>query len=408
MKSLEQAMISLISSTNDRFYGNLLIKMQRQFIQDPNFAIAGVGFDKTKIRLLINEPKFDELTLDKRVFVLKHECLHVVFDHLVESADQIPKREGVSQKQMKTLMNIAQDLVINQVDGLEEVANTFTNEEGKVVVVTPLGIEQNFELNVPRGETSSFYLELFLKEMKQNPDGKLAQYMENQENGDGEGNLELDDHSEFGEGIPEEIKKSIVRKMVNEAHQQTGMGNTPGAINSLINAMNKAQVSWEKELRSFMTNSFDMIRDFTRTRRNRRYGINLPGHIDVPKNTAAFIMDTSGSMSESALSQGWAEMQKIQQVYPDYDIWFIQADCQVSDFVKLTRATKPNISGRGGTAYQPAIDKALELGADMIIYFGDFDCADQPVDPKIPFIWLGVGNQEAPGKFGKVLRVTEK
>jgi predicted metal-dependent peptidase len=64
--------------------------------------------------------------------------------------------------------------------------------------------------------------------------------------------------------------------------------------------------------------------------------------------------------------------------------------------------------GRGGTAYQPAITKAVELKVDGIIYMGDADAADTPIDPKKPFLWALVRNSPPPAKFGKVIRIKDE
>jgi predicted metal-dependent peptidase len=85
----------------------------------------------------------------------------------------------------------------------------------------------------------------------------------------------------------------------------------------------------------------------------------------------------------------------------------IYADCVVQKVVKIDNKNKIPMErfGAGGTAYSPAITKALGLNCDAILYLGDFDCADKPEDPKKPFLWVGVGNQEPPATFGKVLRL---
>lgn len=400
-------MIHLITASGKRFYANLLIKMQREFTP-PNFPfIAGVGFKGTKLRLVINPHKFSELSLEKQVFVLEHECLHVIYEHLFKEENDIPEQEGISKSQMAKLLNIAQDLVINQTPGLEEIANTFLGEDGKVQLMTPLSFEQHFQINIPRHATSREYLALLLREMK-DPESKFKQYMDNMEQSEGGGGPGFaDDHGEFGkqDGVPEGVKKQIVANAIKDAQNQAGMGNTPGFINEMISNMFKAKVDWRKELWAFMTNSTEVIREQSRSKRNRRYGILYPGHVQNPKVTIAFIMDTSGSMSDTQLAQGWAEMVKIYQTFNQYDIYFIQADAEVKDATRFDQATQPTIMGRGGTAYQPAIDKAVELNADMIVYYGDMDCADTPNNPNIPTFWAVTGNQKPPVEWGKYVRV---
>jgi predicted metal-dependent peptidase len=84
-------------------------------------------------------------------------------------------------------------------------------------------------------------------------------------------------------------------------------------------------------------------------------------------------------------------------------ITVIEADCAVQNVYEFEAGKTPNFKGRGGTAYSPAIEKAVELKVDGILYCGDFDSADTPENPKKPFLWVGVRNSPPPATFGKVI-----
>ncbi len=112
-------------------------------------------------------------------------------------------------------------------------------------------------------------------------------------------------------------------------------------------------------------------------------------------------------MSDEQLSKVVSELQIINKTISK--TYIIHADCEVAHVEEMRKGKKFNFVRRsgGGTAYQPAITKAVELGADAIIYFGDFDCADVPENPKRPFLWIGVGGADSPpGNFGRVLSIT--
>jgi predicted metal-dependent peptidase len=131
----------------------------------------------------------------------------------------------------------------------------------------------------------------------------------------------------------------------------------------------------------------------------------VPGKKKKRTMTLGVCADASGSVSDEQYSMF---LQELKSIAKQVELtWFIQADCEVQKVEKLTPKTTfiPNRAGNGGTAYQPAIDKAKELGCDVIIYFGDFDTSDTPRNPGVPFLWVGVGRQDPPGDFGKVLRL---
>jgi predicted metal-dependent peptidase len=213
----------------------------------------------------------------------------------------------------------------------------------------------------------------------------------------------LDDHSvwENSEGN-EEMQKEVAKQAVNDAVKSVGgIGNVPGEVASLVSEMNKSQVNWKQQLRQFYVNTLKSSRTPTRKRRNRRYGILQPGNKKKPELHLGLCVDTSGSVSDEELSMFWAEMQAINTC--GVKITVIEADCAVQNVYEFEAGKTPNFKGRGGTAYSPAIEKAVELKVDGILYCGDFDSADTPENPKKPFLWVGVRNSPPPATFGKVI-----
>jgi predicted metal-dependent peptidase len=97
----------------------------------------------------------------------------------------------------------------------------------------------------------------------------------------------------------------------------------------------------------------------------------------------------------------WAEMQSISSC--GVQITIIEADCIVQNVYEFNPKKTPEFKGRGGTSYNPAIKKAIELKVDGILYCGDFDTADKPENPNKPFLWVGVRNSPPPATFGRVI-----
>jgi predicted metal-dependent peptidase len=172
-------------------------------------------------------------------------------------------------------------------------------------------------------------------------------------------------------------------------------------VASAVTEMNKSQVNWKQQLRQFFVNTLNSSRIATRKRRNRRYGIIQPGFKKKPELHLGLCVDTSGSISDKELSTFWGEIASIHG--HGVSITIIEADCVVQNVYEFDPKKTPEFKGRGGTAYSPAIQKAIELKVDGIIYCGDFDSADTPENPKKPFLWVGVRNSPPPATFGKVI-----
>ena len=370
------------NSADNLFYVNLMLSMPTVELNTP--IVAGVGKDKKsgKIVHYVGKTYDDIKELSDKADVLRHECLHIMLDHF----GRFEFKEGAERE------NWATDLAINEMLGLKDEIATLSGEPIKPITVNNLA--KQFKLNLPRMATAETYLEL-LRKLPEQPKGS----------GSGKDGMPktLDEHM----GSLGETDKDALREKVQKAVQaakRMGAGNFSGNLETLLQNILNPKVDWKYYFRRFIANSIEVIEERTRKRPNRRYGFIQPGikkhsklHIGVP-------VDTSGSMSDEALAQSWAEIHHMAKSQ-DIEVTVIESDCEVKNVYKFDPKKKPSFSGRGGTAYQPAIDKALELGVDAIIYIGDMDAADVPNNPKIPFLWAVFGESSPPGNFGSVVRI---
>lgn len=373
------------TSSPKSFYAHFLMRMN--VVYTNKLPTAGVSVTD-KLNLYINPDFFNSLDVEQKKELIEHEVEHIIYKHPLRAKDYIG--DGYNSNTHK-LFNIASDAYINN---------------DKPHLTKDLGVTYD-RLN---------------KELKQlgskdtvgpeNPSEVTYEILKrNQLEADGKGGCQTsDDHSTWDESTENrEIADAIIKDAANKAQAATGVGNMPEGILREISNMNKATVNWKRELRQFFVHSLKYDFERTRTRRNRRdihNGdlIQMPGRRKKPQLSVAVCVDSSGSVCDDAFAQFFAEIGAIADM--GVEITVLDADCEVQSIYKYDKTKKVERTGRGGTAYGPAINKAKELGVDGIIYFGDFDCADTPTDPKIPFLWAGVGNQPAPASFGKVVRVT--
>jgi len=401
MKKINQAIVSLLHA--EPFYGHLILNMR--ITKDDTCPSAGV-YITDKVNLIYNEAFIESLSLNHACKLLKHECEHIFREHISRA-----KQIGATSKELHKRFNLATDATINRND-----LKDFTETVGGVSVA---------KLNEKLQEFISKH-----NEKPENKDdqrafaamteGQLAEYYYNRinefaeqnkdmlpESGDGMGETS-DDHSawEKSEGNAE-VQKEVIKGAVNNAvNQAGGIGSVSGDIASIVAKLNESQVNWKQQLRQFFVNTQKSTKIATRKRRNRRYGILQPGVKRKPELHIALCVDTSGSVSDKELAMFWTEMEAIHNC--GVFVTVIEADCDVKNVYEFDSKKQPDFKGRGGTAYQPAIDKAVELKVDGIIYCGDFDSADIPKDPKKPFLWVGVRNSPPPAKFGRVIYIEEE
>jgi predicted metal-dependent peptidase len=372
------------ASSPKTFYAHFLMRMNTIWCdKTPDgrpMKSAGVSVTD-KLNLYINPEYFNSLSFQGQMDLLEHEIEHIIYLHPLRSKDYIG--EGLNSN-THMLFNYATDANINE--NKQASANKFgwvtidrLNEQLK-----DLGSKDRLNANDP----AEVHYEVLKRNQVQEPDNCGT----------------TDDHSTWGESTDnQEVAKGIIQQAANQAASATGAGNMPEGMLRAISNLNKATVNWKRELRQFATNALRFDFERTRNRRNRRYGIVQPGRRKRPKLKIAACNDSSGSVSDEAFAQYFAELGEIAKM--DVEVTVIDADCVVQNVYDFDPKKPVTRTGYGGTAYQPAIDKAMELNVDAIVYFGDMDSADKPTDPGVPFLWAVVGPQNPPGDFGKTVRV---
>jgi len=394
MNKLQQAIISLLSA--ESFYGHLISKMRIK--KSDEVPTAGV-YITDKINLVYNEAWLESLELLDVVKVLKHECGHILQEH-IPRAKNIGAMKGDFQKRF----NIATDATINIADlvpTVEKIGGVTVDSLNKM-------LESMIEkANAKDGAKRTFF-PLEKDQIAEYYFNRLNQFAEENSDllGDGMGET-IDDHSTWEKSeANEEMLKEITRQAVNDSVKSCGgIGKLPSDLASMVSNLNKSQINWKQQLRQFFVASMKSLRLPTRKKRNRRYGIIQPGVKRKPEIHLALCVDTSGSVSEKELSMFWAEMKAIHNC--GAKITVIEADYVVQNVYEFDPKKEPVFKGRGGTGYVDAINKAVELKVDGIIYCGDFDTADTPENPKKPFLWVGVRNSPPPANFGRVIYIKE-
>lgn len=361
------------------FFANFLLGC-KVTLDVPGVGTAGVRVSKGQIHMVVNTEWFNSMKLDSRCAVLKHEILHVLLEHCSS------RKYGSINHEAK---NVAMDCAINQY-----IKNL---PEGGITLEKFCEIVGNNKC-APFEPWEYYYgLMLASKKIKKVP----AVDHDFMDGGDGE------DGS--GSEAENSMNNAAVKDLANKALMASA-GKVPDNLASVLGALNKvAQLPWKQILRNFVANARTTTSIPTRQRINRRFGFDQPGKKKDRKLILGVCTDSSGSVSDEDYMKF---MQEIHTLAKSTSITFlVQADCEVQkvDIIKGGKPTAKQLgerAGHGGTAYQPAIDECRKRKCDAIIYFGDFDCADTPQDPHVPFLWVGVGDQKPPAEFGKVLRLT--
>lgn len=369
--SMDKALHRLLEK--EPFFAHFLL--QHKIVLDPpKLPTLGVMVDRSgTLILMVNTTFYNGMTTSEQVAILKHELMHVLLGHV--------HKRGTAYKINHQLANVAMDCAINQhIEGLPTTAITL-----KVM-------QENYGLSMKSNQTFEYYFDA----IRESPN---VQHVEDTTGHD------------FGDGAMDEMGSTQASAAIAKAAQdamRASKGNVPQHLQQALGDLLKpAKVPWERHLRNLIASAPIVEKRNTRKKVHRRFDLEQPGKKKKRKPKIAVCVDSSGSVSNEAFNAFIVEAIGISKSCAV--MWLLDADSEVQHVKKITGKAKPSElnkrHGNGGTAYQPAITKAMSLKVDIIIYFGDMDSADHPTNPRIPFIWARVGSQEPPGKFGHVVDV---
>ena len=229
--------------------------------------------------------------------------------------------------------------------------------------------------------------------------------------------------------LPREYVKSVTEalsKIAREHQERSGWGDAAGGVFEVLKALLKSRVNWRGLIEDFVSDVRTGEREYTRKRPTRRisgeHRWDYPGTRTKPEPYVMVIVDTSGSVHPSEMTQALAEANEMAQTLR---VAVMDIDTVVQQVYWWRERYPQGISGtghytvmgRGGTNFDQAFlaisegghpndkDHILEEKPEKIIVFTDGDvCFPEPYPGIPPTLWVmtkqgNVGQQ----KFGHAI-----
>lgn len=398
---LEYLLTKLYNHPTDRFYAHLFYHIDR-VVNNTSCPTMGVGMLNGRIKLVYNTEFLSKLSDSSAIEILKHECLHLINDHINRS-------QGAKEKNMlkHKMENIAQDCAINQyLDNkvIEEIGGVTLNKFRELLSHKP----EDFELKPKM--TYEYYYDLLEQE-------KEARENQQGDQGEGQGSLgdqlsdmEMDDHGQFGE--MDALDKAMLEEKIKEAAEQaraSGAGRLPSEVEELLELKKKPTQNWKRLLKRFVGQGVKANNKSSRSRRNRRYGIKVAGKKKDHIARILVVLDTSGSMTwgnrtEKVLS----ELYGIWKEMPDNRLDITECDAQIQKVFTYDGKTDFKISGRGGTDMEPALEYADKNKYDGVIFLTDGEFWNEDFSKyRTPSLWVIAGNSGYKSPVGQTVHLPE-
>ena len=324
------------------FFGNMATRLRILAADDwlPTAAVDGRN-------LYFNTQFFNAMNNKEIEFVVAHEILHMVFDHLGRRDDRNPM-----------LYNIAADYIVN---------NTLVRDR---IGTTPSIVDCFQDFKYEGWTSEEVYDELF-KEAEKNGEEFLKQLgemldehldddgegsEEGEEGQDGKGNNVSKSRPKYSKEEIKQIKDEIKESMIN-ASQAAGAGNVPAGVQRMIKELTEPKMNWREILRQQIQSTIKS--DYTFSRPNRKgwhTGAVLPGMNFAETIDICIALDMSGSIGNSQAQDFLGEVKGIMDEYKDYNIKIWCFDTEVYNEDDFTAddgrdLTEYEIRGGGGTDF---------------------------------------------------------
>ena len=309
------------------FFGNLATRMRLINADDwcPTAATDGRNF-------YYNTLFIEKLPPKQLEFLVGHEVLHAVYDHMGRRGDRDPQ-----------IFNVANDFAVN--------SDLIDQKVGERINVCPMLYDPKY-----RGMSSEeIYDDLMKNVQKISLDQLVEQLLDEHLDGNGDGDGDEDENGKKG-GRPqlsEEEKQAIrdeIREAVLNAAQQAGAGNLPAGVKRLIKDLTEPVIDWrtllEQQIQSTIKSDFTWLKP---SRRGWHMDAVMPGMLPGTQIDVCIAIDTSGSISERDIKDFMAEIKGIMEAYDEYKIHVWCFDTEVYNPQTFTSDNLSDI-----TTYEPA------------------------------------------------------
>jgi predicted metal-dependent peptidase len=305
------------------FFGNMATRLK---IQDASEWCKTAATDGR--HLFYNREFFGSLTTKQVEFVVAHEILHNVFDHM-----------GRNEGRDRQIFNIAADYCVNG-----QLIRDHIGEQPPEIKIFHDPQHYNKSAEQVYDEIFEKYDDEQLKAL-----GQL-----------------LDDHIDWekeGEGRPayskDELKqiRDEIREATMQAANAAGAGNTPANVQRMIKELTEPKMNWRELLRQQIQSTIKTDYSFSRpNRKGWHTGAILPGMKFDETIDIAVSLDMSGSITNEMSMDFITELKGIMDEYKDYNIKLWCFDTKVyneQDFDGYSGEDILNyeIMGGGGTDF---------------------------------------------------------
>lgn len=344
----------------------------------------------------------DKLSEEELVFVIGHEVLHCVYDHMGRRGGRHPK-----------LWNIASDYVINgelvdagvgKIPKSKEIAPCYDKKYDGMYseqvydilaedIENSLKNESEFDSHVDPGNSGNSS-----DDDDENSDDK-------NDGTNGPVKMSEEDHKQ----IQSEMKSALIQAAQNELDKNSHGRGLPGGVKRLLKDLTAPTMRWDELLAKKIISSIPSDYTWSRpSRKTQSQGIYLPSTIKEPTINVAVGIDTSGSINEDMFRSFISEVYGIMEQFKNFELKFFCWDSRCYTMHTINSSNPEDIltvefeggGGNNGIEFVYDFMEEHDVTPDNLILFTDGyifgSWGDEPDYGVITVLWGDDNRNECP------------
>ena len=377
------------------FFGNLATRLQLINADEwcATAATDGQKFYYNSRFIMMLKPKEVE-------FLVAHEVLHVVYDHMGRRNHRDPQ-----------IWNIADDYCVN--------ADLKRHKVGQFITTVPCLYEQKYD-GKPAEEV---YDDLMKNVQKISMDDLIEQLLDDHLDGDdGEGEGDGDQEGK-GKGRPklsdeekERIRQEVKQAIINAA-QSAEAGQLPAGVERLIRQHTNPVMPWRELIQTNLTSAIRTDYSWMRpSRRGWHMDAIMPGMTPGEEIDVVVAIDMSGSISNKQAQQFLGEIGGMMDAFDGYKVHVFCFDTDIYNPADFNSENMDSIDtyepmGGGGTDFDAIFEYLKKVGnvpKRLICFTDGYPCGSWGDPDYCDTTWIIHGDPNPNPPFGTFALYDEK
>ena len=370
------------------FFGNLATRMTLTNADEwcSTAATDGLKFYYNSRFIMMLKPKEVE-------FLVGHEVLHVVYDHMDRRGNRDPQ-----------MWNIADDYAVN--------ADLKRHKVGQFITTVPCLYEQKYDGKA----AEEIYDDLMKNAQKIDINSLIDQmiddHLDGQDgDGDGEGEDGKDGKGKRPQMSPEERERARqeIKQAIINAAQSAEAGQLPLGVERMIRQHTEPQMPWRELIQTNLTSAIRTDYSWMRpSRRGWHMDAIMPGMTPGEEIDVVVTLDMSGSISDKQAQAFLGEIAGMMDSFDGYKVHVFCFDTKTynpQDFTSENLDTIDNYEpmGGGGTDFDCIFEYLKEIGnvpKRLIVFTDGYPCGSWGDPDYCDTTWIIHGDKDPHPPFG--------